>query len=133
MLRAWNVEQGISYRSLSETLQSCLFLAFTLQSTSDWGVTAILWIPRVQRKLAKLMRVLAPRGSLLFSVPVGRARVQFNAHRIHTPEQILSYFSGLELVSFSAVDDARKFVPDADPAEFANSNYACGMFHFRRL
>ena len=47
-------------------------------------------------------RVLAPGGSLYFSVPVGRERLVFNAHRIFAPSTIISALDGLKLLSFSA-------------------------------
>ncbi|HTD47945.1 MAG TPA: DUF268 domain-containing protein [bacterium] len=81
---------------------------------------------------AELMRVLAPDANLFFSAPVGRARVCFNAHRIHTPAQIIEYFDALSLVEFSAVDDDGRFVTHADPGAVAQAAYACGLFWFRR-
>lgn len=81
---------------------------------------------------AELSRVLAPGGDFYFSIPVGRPRVEFNAHRIQTPAQIIGYFSNLELTEFAAEDDSGAFLDTADPAAFANANYACGMFYFRK-
>ena len=75
----------------------------------------------------ELARVLVPRGDLYFSVPVGEPRVCFNAHRIHSPRQILEYFYDLELVQFSGVDDKGKFRQAIDPGELADANYACGL------
>ena len=42
-----------------------------------------------RRACAELERILASGGRLFFSLPVGRPRVCFNAHRIHAPRQIL--------------------------------------------
>ncbi len=81
----------------------------------------------------ELQRVLARGGDLYFSVPVGRPRLCFNAHRIHAPQTILGYFKELELVEFSGVDDAGKFLPACDPADLEGAEYACGMFHFKKL
>jgi hypothetical protein len=78
----------------------------------------------------ELSRVLAPGGDLYFSIPVGRPRVEFNAHRIHTPDQIVAYFPGLELKSFSAEDDGGTFRERAELAQLAAADYACGMFYF---
>jgi len=80
----------------------------------------------------ELSRVLMPGGDLFFSTPVGRPRVCFNAHRIHTPQQILTYFKGLELVEFSVVDDRGQFMTDVQPEQMNTVNYACGLFWFRR-
>lgn len=84
------------------------------------------------RAAAELSRVLAPGGSLYFSLPVGRSRVQFNAHRIHTPQQILNYFADLELRGYSVVDDNGRFIQRADPAAFEQARYALGLFWLRK-
>lgn len=89
--------------------------------------------PGGTKKAAKeLARVLAPAGDLYFSVPVGRPRVCFNAHRVHTPQQILDYFGGLRLVHFSGVEDDGTFKEELQPEELSDSRYACGLFHFRK-
>ena len=80
----------------------------------------------------ELSRVLAPGGSLYFSVPIGRPRVCFNAHRVHSVEQILGYFPTVDLTGFSCVDDRGAFHDDADPAVLTGASYACGMFHFKK-
>jgi SAM-dependent methyltransferase len=80
---------------------------------------------------AELARVLAPGGSLFFSLPVGRPRVCFNAHRIHAPSQILDYFPGLELAEFSAVNDQDRLLLRIRPEDVADADYACGLFWLR--
>jgi hypothetical protein len=85
-----------------------------------------------QRACAELERVLAPSGHLYFSLPVGRPRVCFNAHRIHAPRRILEYFRDLELQEFSLVGDDLRFVNDADLDAAAALEYGCGLFVFRR-
>jgi len=81
---------------------------------------------------AELQRVLAPGGQLLFSLPVGRPRVAFNAHRVHDPHEVRSWFGELELEEFSGVDDAARFRRHREIGELAGSTYACGMFRLRR-
>lgn len=80
----------------------------------------------------ELMRVLASSGKLLLSIPVGRERVQFNAHRVFAPQTVLSMFSELELMDTAMVDDSGEFSEPADLARAADCNYACGMFEFAR-
>jgi len=80
----------------------------------------------------ELSRVLAPAGNLYFSLPVGKPKLFFNAHRIHSPKQIIEYFSDLELVSFSGVDDGGNFRRDADMSTFEDATYSCGLFHFTK-
>lgn len=82
----------------------------------------------------ELIRVVAPEGSLLFVVPVsGQARIQFNAHRIYTYEQVLALFSELDLVEFALIpdDDAKEgLIRHADPLLASKQRYGCGCFHF---
>lgn len=85
-----------------------------------------------RRAAAELARVLAPGGNLYFALPVGRPRVQFNAHRIHDPRTICAYFAGLDLVEFCGVDDHGRYAEGLDPASLAQSQYACGLFWFRK-
>jgi SAM-dependent methyltransferase len=79
-----------------------------------------------------LQRVLRPGGRLYFSVPVGRERVEFNAHRVFAPQTILDTFSALQLISFSFVGDDGSFYEDIDPTAFPDSNWACGLFEFTK-
>lgn len=78
----------------------------------------------------ELARTLAPNGNLYFALPVGRPRLCFNAHRIHSVDTILEYFRDLRLVEFSALLDDGTFVQNVSPQECTNSVYACGMFWF---
>jgi hypothetical protein len=80
----------------------------------------------------ELARVLAPGGNLYFSLPVGKPKVCFNAHRIHSPKQILEYFSDLRLVEFSVYDDQKRFIENTDPVSVENNKFACGMFWFTK-
>lgn len=80
----------------------------------------------------ELARILAPGGNLYLSLPVGKPRLCFNAHRIHSPFQILDYFNGLKLVDFCAIDDGGRFIESADINLLSQSDYACGLFHFSK-
>lgn len=82
------------------------------------------------RFMKALARVLAPGGRLYFSVPVGRERVEFNAHRVFSPQSVLDAFSGLRLLSFAAVLDDARLHPDIAPAQAAAADCACGIFEF---
>ena len=80
----------------------------------------------------ELSRVLAVDGNLYFSLPIGKPRLCFNSHRIHSPRQIIEYFRGLKLVEFSGVDDKKNFIKNVDIPILENSDYACGLFHFTK-
>ena len=77
---------------------------------------------------AELARVLAPSGNLYVSLPVGRPRVSFNAHRVHSVAQVRAYFPDIKLLSFDAVLDDGRYIPDCDDATASAQEYACGMF-----
>ena len=85
-----------------------------------------------RKAAAELARVLAPGGSLLFAVPVGRPRLRFNGQRIHESGQILDYFADLELVQFCGVDDGGAFLENVAPDTLDDRFCACGCFWFRK-
>ena len=78
----------------------------------------------------ELARVLQPGGRLFLSVPVGRERVCFNAHRVHAPRTIQSYVPALRLESFSLVDDTGRFTEQVPLEAAARLEYGCGLFEF---
>jgi SAM-dependent methyltransferase len=80
----------------------------------------------------ELARVLAPGGQLLFSVPVGRPRTCFNAHRIFDPRDVETMFPGLILESFGGVDDDGIFQPRCKPVALSEALYAVGLYKFTR-
>jgi hypothetical protein len=82
--------------------------------------------------MASLQRVLSPKGKLYFSVPVGRERVEFNAHRVFAPKTILTAFSELELLSFSYVGDDDRLHENVHPLDMPQSEMACGLFEFTK-
>jgi SAM-dependent methyltransferase len=85
-----------------------------------------------RKAVVELQRVLAPGGQLLFSLPVGRPRVEFNAHRVHDPRAVAAWFGELELQEFAGVDDAGTFRRHRAPEELAGATYACGMYRLVR-
>ena len=89
--------------------------------------------PEGSKKAAKeLASLLSPGGRLYLSLPVGKSRICFNAHRVHSPEQVLAMFSDLQMLSFSCVDDSGVFADDISEHKANNYNYGCGMFVFQK-
>lgn len=80
----------------------------------------------------ELQRVLAPGGNLYFGLPIGMPRTCFNAHRIHSTNQVLEYFSGLKLVEFSFVNDKGRFLKNIEPDIARDAKYGCGLFQFTK-
>lgn len=85
-----------------------------------------------EKALRELQRVLAPGGQLLFSMPIGRERVEFNAQRILHPEKPIRILDDMRLVEFKAVDDQGRFREVTQPLDLQHSTYACGLYCFRK-
>jgi SAM-dependent methyltransferase len=84
------------------------------------------------KAIEELRRVSQPGGSILFVTPVGKPRIEFNAHRIYSFEQIIGYFTGCELIEFALIPDAGGLIIDADPALVKDQKYGCGCFWFKK-
>lgn len=84
------------------------------------------------RFMGSLERILAPTGRLYFSVPIGRERVEFNAHRVFAPQTIIQSFSKLKLISFSFIGDEGRFYKDSDPLGLPEIDFGCGLFEFTK-
>jgi SAM-dependent methyltransferase len=125
---------GLHYRRGSITRLP--FASDSLESVSALHVVEHIGLGRYgdpidpagwSRAIAELRRVLAPGGSLYFSVPIGNERLEFDGHRVFDPKTILEAFRPLRLQRFSYVDDAGDLVEDADPAA-VRGWYSCGLF-----
>lgn len=130
------------FQSIRSTILSLPFKNDSLNSLSCLHVIEHIGLgrygdalnPSGTKEAAKeLARVLAPGGKLYFSLPIGRPRLCFNAHRIHSIEQIKSYFSSLELIKLSVIDDEGEFIKDADEHESDDYDYGCGLFIFSKI
>jgi SAM-dependent methyltransferase len=87
------------------------------------------------RAINELKRVVKPGGSLLFVTPVGRARIQYNAHRIYAYDQVIELFSGFELKEFSLVPDRQEdggLIRNASREMSDAQSYGCGCFWFAK-
>jgi SAM-dependent methyltransferase len=80
----------------------------------------------------ELQRIMRPGGKLYLSLPIGRERVCFNAHRVHSPHSVLRIFSHLTLVEFSFVDDEGQLRERQSPPSADNLQYGCGLFLFEK-
>lgn len=87
------------------------------------------------KAMKELQRVLRQNGDLLFVVPIGEARIQFNAHRIYNYRQIVETFDQLQLKSFSLIpDDADKhgMIDNATESAANTQKLGCGCFWFKK-
>ena len=130
--------------SLSANLVELPFRTDSLESVSCMHVLEHVGLGRYGdpidpdgdlRAIRELCRVVAPGGNLLVVVPVGAARVQFNAHRIYKHGDFLTYFKELELVEFALIPDG--LAPDglifSAPEHLVDSqSYGCGCYWFKK-
>ncbi len=87
------------------------------------------------KAIDELKRTLKPSGKLLFVVPIGKPFICFNAHRIYTHEQILSYFKNFSLLEFSLIPDNPKdgdIVTNPSETLINKQNYGCGCYLFKK-
>jgi SAM-dependent methyltransferase len=88
------------------------------------------------KAIGELKRVVSKQGYLLFVVPIGEnARVMFNAHRIYTYEQIISYFQEFELKEFTLIPDksSEGLIYNATKKQADMQKYGCGCFLLRKI
>jgi hypothetical protein len=78
----------------------------------------------------ELIRVTAVGGSILLVVPIGKPKIEFNAHRIYSYEQISEYFKKLTLKEFSLITDTGDFIENANINLVKEQKYGCGCFWF---
>ena len=87
------------------------------------------------KAIKELKRVLKLDGNLLLVVPVGKPRIQYNAHRIYSYDMIMDYFRDFELVNYSLIPDNAidvGIINNATADETNSQKYACGCFWFKK-
>ncbi|MDM0104002.1 DUF268 domain-containing protein [Variovorax sp. J22R24] len=86
------------------------------------------------KAIGELLRVLAPRGDLLIAVPVGKPKVQFNAHRVYDAIDFSNYFNGVSLIERALIEESgdRGIIENPSDAQFREQAYGCGCFWFRK-
>jgi SAM-dependent methyltransferase len=85
-----------------------------------------------QKALFSLQRVLKCGGRLYLSVPVGRERLCFNAHRIFSPRRIVDTLAALKLVSLSGINDKGEFLEHPTLDDFEACACGCALFEFTK-
>ena len=69
------------------------------------------------------------------SLPVGKERVEFNAHRIFYPATVVDAFGEMELIEFSCATETEiehNVSIHKYDSDMHNGNYRFGLFHFRK-
>lgn len=87
------------------------------------------------KAINELKRICAIGGNILFVTPVGKEKIQFNAHRIYAFETIVDLFGeNFELKEFALVKDHHEFIENMDLSKaeelVRGQNYGCGCFWF---
>lgn len=82
---------------------------------------------------AELQRLVRRGGRIYVSVPIGRERVCFNAHRVLSAATVVDWFGHCRLVEFSFVDDTGQFNEDQSVQHVPDLEYGCGMFVFEKI
>jgi hypothetical protein len=83
--------------------------------------------------------MLETGGILYFSVPIGRQRIELNAHRVFELLHLLEIFKakGLELLNYSYVYDSGNLIENVAISQgtVATANdltYGCGIFELKK-
>lgn len=86
------------------------------------------------KAINELKRVLAKDGDLLIVLPVGKSATCFNAHRIYSYEDVITYFNGLRLMEFSMIPDGhtQAIIYNCNPKVVSKQKFACGCFWFKK-
>lgn len=83
------------------------------------------------KAINEIKRVTRQGGNIIFVTPVGKPKIEFNAHRIYSYQQVLALFEGCELKEFSLIPEyaaAGGIMLNAVPESVQKENYACGCF-----
>jgi SAM-dependent methyltransferase len=90
------------------------------------------------RALDNIYRILQKRGKFYFSVPIGKQRIEFNAHRVFDLAYLLNLFENkYQIDSFSYVNDKGDLFENVILEEKSilnnfNCFYGCGIFEMTK-
>lgn len=87
--------------------------------------------------LGNIYKMLKKNGKFYFSVPIGKQRIEFNAHRVFSVRYLLNQFKGkYKIDSFSYANN--KLIENAELTDQNIDNnfschYGCGIFEMTKL
>lgn len=88
-----------------------------------------------KKAMEELQRVLAVGGTLLFVVPVGNPRTEFNAHRVYGYDTIIENFNKLKLKEFTLIPDDFEnigYITNPSREIIDRQHWGCGCFWFTK-
>ncbi len=135
-----------------EGLQTILDDATTLKQVSDESIGSLSALCSLEhfglgrygdevdpegcfRCFANIQKKIKRGGHLYLSLPVGKERVEFNAHRIFYPVTVVESFPAMELIEFSCATEAEtEYHVDIHKYDndIHNGTHRFGLFHFRK-
>jgi SAM-dependent methyltransferase len=92
-----------------------------------------------KKGIANIAKILKKKGIAYISVPIGKQRIEFNAHRVFSIQYLLDLFEEyFEIQSFSYVDDCGILFKEVTLTKemIENSckcNFGCGIFILRKI
>jgi len=90
------------------------------------------------KAITNITKILKPYGKFYFSVPIGKQRIEFNAHRVFSVKYLLELFEdNFTLDSFSFVDDKGDILENVElnQTEIEKNYgcyYGCGIFELTK-
>lgn len=88
-----------------------------------------------EKGINNINKYLKKDGLFYMSVPIGRQRVEFNAHRVFNHQFILNFCKKyFELIEFNYVDDNGDLYKNINPDNLDSTilNFSCGIFIFKK-
>ena len=92
--------------------------------------------PDGYKKAIKTINILSKDNSTIYIlVPVGKEGVEFNAHRIFNPKEIIKEFKkyNFYLQEFNLIDDEGNLILNSGLDETKNLNFGGGYFVFKKI
>jgi SAM-dependent methyltransferase len=91
------------------------------------------------KAIDNITRILRPGGKFYFSVPIGKQRIEFNAHRVFSVSYLLDLFRNhFTINSFSFVNDKGDLFENVelkspDVESNFNCHWGCGIFEMTKI
>jgi SAM-dependent methyltransferase len=127
---------------LPENMKSCCDSLSSLHAIEHFGLGRYgdkVDIDGHLKAITNLYYMLKPNGKLYFSVPIGKQRIEFNAHRIFSVGYLINILQGrFKIDSFCYVNDdgdlfENVLLNEERITNNFNCNYGCGIFELTKL